>query len=134
MAKSVSTSGEGTLYNFTDIYGGFDYSKFSMKVLDSVFNTAVTAATDIFIKSITSSFYPSVLRIYASFSASGILSVIRTVNGVSVTEQLNAGNALTANAAYLFDITLDYGETVNLQYSVAATALKVAVYEIDIGS
>jgi hypothetical protein len=134
MAKSVSTSGEGTLYNFTDIYGGFDYSKFSMKVLDSVFNTAVTAATNIFKSNLTSSFYPSVLRIYASFSASGILSVIRTVNGIPVTEQLNAGNALIANAAYLFDITLDYGETVNLQYSVAATALKTAVYEIDIGS
>lgn len=131
MAKSVSTSGEGTLYNFTDIYGGFDYSKFSMKVLDSIFNTAVTAATNIFKSNLTSSFYPSVLRIYASFSASGILSVIRTVNGVSVTEQLNNGAALAANSAYGFEISIDYGETINLQYSVSATALKVAVYEND---
>jgi hypothetical protein len=59
------------------------------------------------------------------------LSVIRTVNGVSVTEQLNNGAALAANSAYGFEISIDYGETINLQYSVSATALKVAVYEND---
>ncbi len=123
------STGEGTLYNFTDIYGGFDYSKFSLKVLDSVFNASVAATTNIFKSNLTSSFYPAILKIYASFNTAGTLSVIRSVNGVSVTEQLGS---LSANVIYIFEIIIDYGETINLQYSVAATALKLSVYEVDV--
>jgi hypothetical protein len=37
---------------------------------------------------------------------------------------------LNANAAYIFDIIVESGETINLQYSVAATALVLKVIEI----
>jgi len=44
--------------------------------------------------------------------------------------QLNGGTALTANALYAFDIAVEFGESVNLQYSVNATALELKVEEI----
>ncbi|MEM3845921.1 MAG: hypothetical protein QXU98_09490 [Candidatus Parvarchaeota archaeon] len=131
MATITNTTGEGALYNYSDIYGGFDYSKFSLKVLDSVFNTSIAANTNIFTNSVIPLFVPTTLKIYASISASGILSVIRTKNGVSITEQLNNGGALAANSAYAFEIYVDSGESINLQYSVAGTALKIAIYEAD---
>ncbi len=57
----------------------------------------------------------------------------RTKAGTTVSEELNAGSALTADAAYLFDVIVDEGETINLQYSVAATVLKLSVVEVSAG-
>jgi hypothetical protein len=36
-----------------------------------------------------------------------------------------------ANAAYMFDVIVESGETVNLQYSVDATALCIKVCEVE---
>jgi hypothetical protein len=44
--------------------------------------------------------------------------------------QLNGGGALSPNCLYAFDIIVEYGESVNLQYSVNATALDLKVVEI----
>ena len=96
----------------------------------SVFNTSVSANTNMFASSLTPTYSPSLFRIYVCFDASGVLSLVRTRGTVTVAEQLNAGNALTANAAYLFDVLVEGGESINLQYSVAATALCVKVYEV----
>jgi hypothetical protein len=73
-------------------------------------------------------------RIYITLSVGGVLSVERSVGGTTVAEQLNSGNALTANCAYIFDIVVDSGETINFQTSVAATILKFSVREIDASS
>jgi len=96
----------------------------------SVFNTAITANTDIFASDLTPKYTPCIFRIYCCFSAAGVLSVRRTSGGVTVNEQLNAGSALTANAAYLFDILVDSDESINLRYSVDATCIKLSVIEI----
>jgi hypothetical protein len=96
----------------------------------SVFNTPVSANTNIFASDLTPTNSPTAFRIYACFSAAGVLSVVRTKAGTTVREQMNAGNALNANAAYVFDIVVESGESINLQYSVAATALVLKVVEV----
>jgi hypothetical protein len=96
----------------------------------SVFNTSVNANTNIFASDLSPTNSPTTFRIYACFSASGVLTVRRTKAGTTVSEQLNGGNALTANAAYMFDVPVESDETVNVQYSVNATALKLAILEI----
>jgi hypothetical protein len=104
--------------------------KFTPILKGSVFNTSITANTNIFGSDLSPTNSPTTFRIYACFSAAGVLTVRRTKAGVTVGEQLNAGASLNANAAYIFDVLLESGETINLQYSVNATALKLAVYEV----
>jgi len=58
--------------------------------------------------------------------------VKRTKSATTISETLNGGNALSANAAYIFDIIVESGETINLQYSVAATALVLKVIELPV--
>lgn len=99
-------------------------------VKGSVFNASVSANTNIFSSNLTPTHSPTVFRIYACFSASGVLSVARTKAGTTVTEQLNAGNPLNANAAYIFDIIVESNESINLRYSEAATALVLKVVEV----
>jgi hypothetical protein len=96
----------------------------------SLFNTAISANTNMFASSLTPTYSPSLFRIYVCFNAAGVLSLMRTKDTTTVAEQFNAGNDLTANAAYLFDVLVEGGESINLQYSVAATALCVKVYEV----
>jgi hypothetical protein len=100
----------------------------------SIFNQSVTANTNIFSSDLTPSFAttnnPSYFRIFACFNASGVLSVVKTKGTTTVTMQLNSGNALNANALYAFDIAVESGESINLQYSVDATALELKVEEI----
>ncbi|MEM3895567.1 hypothetical protein [Thermofilum sp.] len=94
------------------------------------FNTPVTANTNIFPISISPTNSLASFRIYASFDSSGVLSVARTKSGTTVTEQLNSGISLNANASYIFDIIVQSNESINLQYSANATALVLKVIEI----
>ena len=96
----------------------------------TVFNTLVTLNTDIFSSALSPTNVPCTFRIYACFAGAGVLTVRRTSGGVTVSEQINSGNALTANAAYIFDIVVDSRETLNLRYSLSTTAIKVSVIEI----
>ena len=96
----------------------------------SVFNTAVTANTNIFTSDLSPTNSPTTFRIYACFNTSGILTVRRTKSGMTVSEQLNDGSALAANGVYMFDIIVESGETINFQYSVNATATALKVLEV----
>lgn len=96
----------------------------------SVFNTAVLANIDIFTAALEPTDEPTTFRIYACFSAGGVLTVRRTRAGVTVSEQLNSGTALTLNAAYMFDILVESADTINLRYSVNATAICVKILEV----
>jgi hypothetical protein len=62
---------------------------------------------------------PGLLRIYVCISVEGVFSVYRTVGAVSVTENLNSGNPLTAGAAYMFSVPWRAGESINFRYSAA---------------
>jgi len=100
----------------------------------SILNQSITANTNIFSTDLTPSLAttsnPVYFRIFACFNTSGVLSVVKTKGTTTVTMQLNGGTALNANALYAFDIIVEYGESVNLQYSVDATMLELKVLEI----
>jgi hypothetical protein len=119
-------------------YGPIDYARIKQALAEklrpilkgSVFNTAVTANTNVFSSDLSPTSTPTTFRIYVCFSASGVLTVKRTRAGVTISEQLNGGSPLSANAAYAFDIPVESGESINLQYSVDAVALKLTVIEV----
>ena len=91
-----------------------------------VFNLAVTANTNI-LPDAFSHQYPGVIEIYAVFAGAGILSIKRTLGATTVTEKLNTNTNLTADTAYYFNIPYDTGETINLQYSLTTTCLKLNI-------
>ena len=87
----------------------------------AVFNTALPAAEVGWLATaITPTNSPSYLRIYACVSVSGILRVARTVGGVTITEDLNSGAALAADAAYMFSVPWRTGDSINIRYSVTS--------------
>jgi len=96
----------------------------------SLFNASVSADTNVFPEDLKPTNAPCIFRIYACFDAPGVLSVVRTRGGATTTEALNGGDPLVAGAAYVFDVIVDEGESVNLRYSADATALKLSVVEI----
>ena len=101
---------------------------------DSKFNTSVTADTNIFSSELSPSYSVTLFRIYACFSAAGVLSVKRTKSGTIVTEKLNSANQLTTDASYSFDIIVESGETINIQYDATATVRKLSVIELGGGT
>lgn len=86
-----------------------------------IFNTVLPAANnDLIGTDIVPTTSPSYIRIYTVMSVSGVLNVMRTVGGNTITEQLNNGIALTADAAYMFAIPWRTGDSINVQYTVTA--------------
>lgn len=83
-----------------------------------VFDTVLPAAnTDLLGSDITPTNSPSYVRIYFAASVAGVLNIMRTIGGVTITEQLNSGVALVANAAYMFTVPWRTGDSINIQYS-----------------
>lgn len=104
---------------------------FSMSIpKGSVFNTAINANTNIFSMNLVPTYSPTTFRIYACFSVAGVLTIRRTSGTTTISEQLNAGVALAANASYMFDFLVESGETINIQYSINATLLTLKVVEV----
>jgi hypothetical protein len=99
-------------------------------------NQAVTANTNLIAatanqQSLSPTKGPCIFRIYVALSVSGIFSVQRQNQGPAVTENLNQGVALTAAAAYMFDILVDQGEKIDFQTTVSGIVLKLCVVEKD---
>ena len=97
----------------------------------SIFNTAIGANANFFAADLVPTSTPTLFRIYVCLSVAGVFNVQRTHGGVTVTENLNAGNALVANAAYMFDTLVDAGDTINLQTTVATTIIECSIVEKD---
>lgn len=95
-----------------------------------IINTAVTANTNIFGSALSPTNTPSIFRIYAVFDTIGRLFVRRTNGATTVSEDLNQGTLLVANAGYMFDVLTRSGDTFNLQYSINATAISLVVVEV----
>jgi hypothetical protein len=100
----------------------------------TVHNTAITAATNILASDITPSDPPSVFRIFVAVNTAGVFSARITNGGATVGVNLNGGTALTANAAYIFDILVHSGDSVNFQHSANATLLVLRVEECRAGT
>lgn len=91
----------------------------------AIFNTALPAAEANWLGAdISPTNSPSYLRIYACVSVTGILRVARTVGAVTVTEDLNSGTALVADAAYMFTVPWRSGDGINIRYSVTTGTIK----------
>jgi len=118
----------------SDAVGLAKDSTFKGLLKASLLNVSISANTNILSSSITPSLAtstsPSIFRIYVAFDTIGVLSIVRTKGSITVVEQLNGGNALNANASYMFDIPVEYEESINLQYSVNTTLLVLKVIEI----
>ncbi|GAI11075.1 unnamed protein product, partial [marine sediment metagenome] len=85
----------------------------------AIFNTALPAAEANWLGSdIEPTNSPSYLRIYACVSVTGILRVARTQDATTVTEDLNSGTDLIADAAYMFTVPWRTGDSINVKYSV----------------
>ncbi len=96
-----------------------------------LFNTAIALAEDDwFAAPITPTNSPSYLRIYVCTDADGILRVARTISGVTITENLNGGSDLSADASYMFTVPWRTGDEINLRYSVPVTVLRCTIDEI----
>ncbi|MBA7636864.1 hypothetical protein ES703_44492 [subsurface metagenome] len=95
-----------------------------------LFNTALPAAEANWLGSdITPTNSPSYLRIYACVSVTGILRVARTIGGVPVTEDLNSGADLVADAAYMFTVPWRTGDSINIRYSVTTGTINRLLIE-----
>lgn len=103
----ITPAGEGTMAKLVPVAKA------------AIFNTAEPAAeASLLGAAIAPTNSPSFLRIYVCFSNGGIFRVARTVGGVTVVENINGGVALTAGAAYSWDIEWRTGDTINFRYSV----------------
>lgn len=91
----------------------------------AIFNTALPAAEANWLGSdITPTNSPSYLRIYACVATTGVLRVARTVGAVTVTEDLNRGVNLVADAGYMFTVPWRSGDSINIRYSVTGANIK----------
>lgn len=104
-------------------------STLAPSLLASMFNQSVTAMTNVFPSSISID-SPCVVRIYACFSASGRLFLVRTRGGTTITEILNSNNPLASSCAYIFDVMAEGGDQLNLMYEVNATALRILLFKV----
>ena len=90
-----------------------------------LFNTDLPAAEANWLGSaITPTNSPSYLRIYVCVAVAGILRVARTVSAVTITEDLNSGNNLVADGAYMFTVPWRTGDSINVRYSVTTGKIK----------
>ena len=96
----------------------------------SIFNTLIGANTNFFSSDLTPTYSPTIFRIHITNSTAGKLNVKRTRGATTVTETLNGGNDLSSGCAYIFDIAVESGDSINLQYSVTGTVLVCKVMEV----
>jgi hypothetical protein len=100
-------------------------------LLAYLWNTVVSANVNFLLNNLVPNKTPCRFRITICMTLSGILYVMRQSSAGIKSFQMNAGNALNANAEYIFDIVVDSGETVNFQTSANPYLLKFSVVEID---
>lgn len=95
-----------------------------------LFNTATPGSTvELLPLGITVTDGTTILTVYCCFSASGVLSVERTVGGVTVSEKLNSGDALDAGCAYMFDVSIQSDTTINFKYSAGTGTTYIFVVD-----
>jgi len=96
-----------------------------------LFRHGVVAATNFLAAEVnTTMTYPTLWRIYCCFTTGGILTLHRRMGGFTRTEAMNANVALTAGAAYMFDVLIQSNEQIQFQYSVNGVADVFKVVEL----
>ncbi len=95
-------------------------------------NDALTLNTDWFVGDISPTNTPCLFRAMVMLETAGVFSAILINATVHKTLKLNGGVALTANCAYIFDILVKDGDSVNFQTSVSGQGT-IRVLEIVAG-
>jgi hypothetical protein len=95
-------------------------------------NDALTLNTDWFLADISPTNTPCLFRTMVMLATSGVFSAILINATVHKTLKLNGAVALVANAAYIFDILVKDGDTVNFQTSASGQGT-IRVLEIVAG-
>lgn len=99
-------------------------------LMEEQFNQAYATPDDICAADLVPNVDVGTFRIYCVFDAVGDLYVRRDQGGVYLDEYLNDHQALTADAAYMFDIIVDENDDgINFRYSANAQILKFVVVE-----
>jgi len=108
------------------------WSKQKLERKASALNSPITGGQDILPSPLAPSNLPlATFRIYACFSAAGTLTLRRTRSGGTVGEVLNISEGLMgAGGAYIFEVIVEEGDTINLRYSVTCTCIRLIVGEV----
>ena len=82
--------------------------------------------------SLTPRLTPSIFRWYINVNEANTVWMTRLPGGVAPLnkEWLNSGEALAANAGYIFDMVINTNDKVNLRMSNAGTPIYVSVAEV----
>ena len=93
-------------------------------------NVSITADTDILSSDITPTNTPCLFRALVAFDTAGVFSAKITKSDDSQTTKFNEANNLVADAAYMFDLLVHEGDSINFQHSANATLKVLRVQEI----
>jgi len=93
-------------------------------------NKSVTADTDILSTALTPTNAPCLFRIMVCLDTAGVFSAMITKGSSAQQLKFNSAGNLVADAAYLFDILVHSGDSVNFQHSAGATLKVLRVQEI----
>ena len=93
-------------------------------------NVSVTADTDILSSDLTPTNTPCLFRVLVAFDTAGVFSAKITKSDDSQTTKFNEANNLVADAAYMFDLLVHEGDSINFQHSADATLKVLRVQEI----
>ncbi len=95
-----------------------------------IFNTAVSANTDLFSTDLSPTSDASTFRIEVAENTGVVLTVTETVSGTTVNMDLNGGTVIDQNALNKFDIKTRGDATYNLQVGGSTTILRLQVDEL----
>lgn len=88
-----------------------------------------SANTNIISQNVTTDSESSYLNITLCSAISGIVSVARTINGVTSVERLNGGLNVDPNILYLWSVPVRSGDSINVRFST--TGGKLMLLRID---
>lgn len=103
-----------------------------MTISKIAYNQSATADTAIFDAGFSSGYLMSdisVVYLWITPQAAGVLTLIRTKGETDYEEKLNSGCTLEANCAYMFPIMISE-DTLNIKYSVDTTMTYVQFREM----
>jgi len=93
-------------------------------------NVSITGSADILPSDLTPTNTPCLFRIMVSLDTAGVFAAMVTKAGSTQQLKLNEANNLVADAAYMLDLLVHSGDSVNFQHSADATLKTLRVQEV----
>lgn len=136
--KALKVDASSVAVPITDNSGSVTVDNTSIAKLDPIVptnggakhNTSYTSGNNVFSSDITPTNTPTTFRMYVAVDTASTVNVRRT-NSTTVSENLNEGNSLVANASYIFDFLVAASDTINVRFGTSCTILKLIIMEVD---